>query len=416
MGVVRYAVECPGCQTNIRLRVAVAREREQPFFFVCPVCEAPTKAVQHWDGGGGTRLALNDGRLLDTDGNCAHTIHVNTEYPTVADASSLGAPGGSAFQHFMGMVGPDHIVAFQERSDRARIFYDKHSSLFARLTTYYRKRDWTRFDATLETVWDNEGPAPTEDWHREEALHQVYELMFLPLIALDAAPRYADMKTEWAQLWDPSHPNFGIATAFAKTQARTPTFAEVEVQVLDLLHRHLAAISPLSAGLLCNMLQPPHAQAVETLRMFRDDYVQLRDLNQNTFEACHKALRWVVGSANAIRYGNVDAFPLPAHIKQTKSQPPKNLNAFYKLVSADKRPWLYLLPAWDAAWDDLFDRAMRNDIGHASAHHNLVTGLIERAGKPPTPYIRFLQVTQRSVQGLLACACAMKYIRIYADR
>ena len=92
---------------------------------------------------------------------------------------------------------------------------------------------------------------------------------------------------------------------------------------------------------------------------------------------------------------------------------PNDLDAFGKLVSANKREWVKVLPVWDQHWDTVFDRHLRNDIGHASARHDLPTGLILREGKDAVPYTRFVQRTHRVLHVLLACTNVLKIMRVY---
>jgi hypothetical protein len=80
----------------------------------------------------------------------------------------------------------------------------------------------------------------------------------------------------------------------------------------------------------------------------------------------------------------------------------------------NKREWLALFPEWHDRLDDLLDRRLRNDIGHASARHELPTGMILRDGRAPLPYTRFVQRLHRVLHLLLANANALKHMRIYS--
>ena len=87
MGIVRYAVKCPGCDAGITLRLGVGHERRQPFFLVCPRCEAVTRGTHVLnDDDLTTSLDLHDGERLDSDEGCIATISVNPEFPSVPNA------------------------------------------------------------------------------------------------------------------------------------------------------------------------------------------------------------------------------------------------------------------------------------------------------------------------------------------
>jgi len=87
-------------------------------------------------------------------------------------------------------------------------------------------------------------------------------------------------------------------------------------------------------GVLSDLLPNEHQAEVDRLRLFRDEYELLRDLYIQSFETCHKALRWVVGSANASDSADPNVFTPVAGMKpEVSARPPRDLDAFSKLVS-----------------------------------------------------------------------------------
>lgn len=62
----------------------------------------------------------------------------------------------------------------------------------------------------------------------------------------------------------------------------------------------------------------------------------------------------------------------------------------------------------------MLDRNLRNDIGHASARHELPTGMILRDSRAPLPYTLFVQRLHRVLHLMLANANVLKYMRIYS--
>ena len=414
MGIVRYAVECPGCKVGLTLRLAVGLDERQSFFIVCPKCSAATRGALLWRGGIQTELEISDGRLLDTYRDCQFTININPEYPSVPDAARLNQPGGSAFLMFVSLLGPDRMAAFQRATHQLRSVIANDWAALQRLTTYYLKRDWAHFDSTLEGLIPSEAPRPTQEWHRDDAIHKLYDYLLGPLWVLDEERLYLEMKLAWNSLWDPSCANLAAMIAFAKAEVETQLFRDVQRDLFSNIERYVGQVSALLPGLLCNILPPQHQAKVDEFRLFRDEFELLRDLYIQTFESCHKALRWVIGVANIEAHGNPDVFAAPPTAPELAKKIPKNLAAFGKLVSADKRKWLAVLPEWEQRWDVVFDRHIRNDIGHASAHHELATGLILRENRPPLPYTRFVARMQRSIHGLLATASALKILRFYA--
>jgi hypothetical protein len=183
--------------------------------------------------------------------------------------------------------------------------------------------------------------------------------------------------------------------------------------VFSQLSRFVDLIWGLFPGLLLDLLPQEHQARIDELRLFRDEYEVLRDFYIQVFETSHKVLRWVVGIANADRHGDPNKFVAIAGMSpQATRRPPRDLDAFTRLTSANKREWLALFPQWHSHWDELLDRHLRNDIGHASARHELSTGMIIRDGRTPLPYTRFIQRVHRVLHILLANANALKIMRV----
>jgi hypothetical protein len=398
------------------LRLAVGHDARQPFFYVCPKCKAATRGALVWDGGAGTSLEVSSGRLLDSEKGCTQTVSINPEIPASSTATGLADPGGSAFLTFFRWLGAEKIQLFQAAAGQLRHLVSADWEALGRLTTFYINRDWPHFDAALTSVLPDEAARDlSPDWKRDHYIHFLYDLFLRPIWALDPDKNYLEMKVAWNALWSPDRPHFAALAAFAKTEAETGAFRNTQNDLLECIGRYVTLSGALMPGLMCNMVPDIHQSEVDGLRLFRDEYELLRDLYIQSFEASHKALRWVVAAANADTHGDHARFiPVPGMSIEVSRKPPADLDAFSKLTSAYKRQWLALVPEWNQRWDLLFDRHLRNDIGHASVRHDLATGLIHRDQNPALAYTRFVQKSQRIIHPLVACANAMKIVRIYS--
>jgi hypothetical protein len=412
--IIRYAVECPGCKSAVALRLSVGLDERQPFFYVCPTCHAATRGALLCSAPMQVTLELSDGRKLDAHEHCVGTVTINPEFPSVASATSLEQPDGSAYLHFARLLQKDGLHNFQLATHQLRDARTDWPAL-SRLTTYYLNRDWKHFDQGLETLVPPNARNTSEEWRRDHIIHHLYDSLFMPLILLDGKKHYPTMKSAWNPLWTATRPNFRALVTFAKVEVQTKAFQDVQRDLFGHLERYVTLLGALMPGVLCDMIPANKQATVDTLRLFRDDYELLRDLYIQAFETCHKGLRWFIAAANIDTNGDPDTF-IPPHGSPPAlpTKVPGSLAAFTKLVSADKRKWLAIIPAWDTSWDDLFDRQMRNDIGHASARHELTTGLIHRDKSPPLPYTRFVQRAQRILHPILAIASVLKLFRVYS--
>jgi len=414
VGIVRFPVECAGCRGGILLRLAVGHDERQPFFFVCPQCGAVTRAALVWPGGAETRLELFEGRLLTSEEGLTNVVSINPEYPSIPGASSLEEPEGSAFLMFSRLLGMERLLGFQSATGQARALVAQEWGGLQRLTTYYLNRDWGHFDPAVAELLPDTDLNFAAEWNRDHVLHFLYDVLLVPFVALDTEPLYVEMKREWNGVWSEKGSHFPEMVRFAKSEVATQHFRDVQRDLFGHIGRYIGLLSALMPGLLCNMLPLEHQPKVDhELRLFRDDYELLRDLYIQVFETCHKALRWVIGAANTDQSGDPNLFS-PEVSGASKRDAPKSLDAFDGETSAKKRRLLAAVSGWDKRWDVLFDRKMRNDIGHASAHHDFATGLILRTAGPPIAYTRFVARTQRLVHPLLASLGALKLVRIYS--
>lgn len=416
MGVVRYPVECPGCSAPVLLRLGVGHDSRQPFFYVCPRCKAATKGALLWDGGAGTILELAAGRLLDCEADYVGAVSINPEIPAFAGAKSMAEPGGSAFLTFVQWLGGEQIQRYQAADAHARGWLQSDWPALERVTTYYINRDWEHFDPAIAKLLPTSAAKELSiGWKRDHYVYRLYDVALAPIWTLDPSKHFLELKTSWNRLWEPKRKNFTAVVAFAKEEANTSDFLNVQSDLFRCISRYVALFPAILPGLLCNMLPDKHQAEVDGLRLFRDEFEVLRDLYIQTFEAAHKALRWVIGASNASKRGDHNRFiAVPGIPERIGKNPPKSLDGFSLLFSGTKRAWLPLVPEWDRRWDALLDRDLRNDLGHGTARHDLASGLINRKAGPPLAYTRFVQSCQRLLQPLLACAGALKIVQVYS--
>ncbi len=420
MGIVRYPVQCPGCDSGIVLRLGVGLDPHQPFFYVCGKCRAATRGTLEWSGGAQTSLSLDAGKCLDSEDGCTQTISINPEYPGIADAKDLGDRGGSAFLFHCQILGNEQVAAFQTAAGELHGRVVVNWASLSRLTTYYTNRDWTHFDREVDSLLPSSECDFREPWRRDHALHFLYDLLLVPMWALSPRRHYPEMKVVFNALWDTARPNFSAVVAFAKAEAESPLLARLQGDLFSNLSRYIALRSGLLPGALLDMWPESARKKAFPIRLFRDEFEVLRDLYIQSYEACDRTLRYVVGVANADAHGDAERFELPikapgATAKDAKLKTPKNLNAFDKLRSVEKRSWLVeMIPNWQPHWDATLDRQLRNDIGHAAIRHDLPSGNLLRDRGDPIAYVEFVRLVHRIIHPLVASLNALKILRVYA--
>jgi len=194
--------------------------------------------------------------------------------------------------------------------------------------------------------------------------------------------------------------------AFCREVESNGVIAELQRDLfhcLNLFMNNSSAILPAFAAM---MYKDGSDAAIGALRVFRDEYPVLRDLYINTFESAHKALLYVLVPVNIVQRQRHDDFGGKCD----------SIPKFNKLTSHGKRRLIDQIDGWPDSWDQLFDRELRNSIGHHSARHELSTGMIIIDKGDSIPYLKFLIKIVRQLHGILIIANVLKMTSIFGSK
>jgi len=400
MGIVRYSVRCDGCGAAIVLRIGVGIDEEQPFFYVCTNCNAVARGKMLLVGPGTTRLELVGGKLVTEALDSYQVVTLHPDLPSKTTADTLDGQASSSFLLQRDLLG-DRFQEFYERLRGFRGAIDENWVAFRRWFDYYLDENREQFDKEGEKLLGKAWNAPRSDCDRHHAVHLALELLTAPLWV---GPYFPEMKGDIAK---------ALAAA---TSAAAPVLRQFAVdhlrEVVDLQRRLFHCLelyidnrSSILPGLAIEMYKNGEEAALRDLRVLRDDFPRLRDLYIATFEAVHDVIDFVMALVNIGERKDPEAFPVDK---------PRNLEAFSKLVNADKAKSLVSLDAWHRHWPTILDRDVRNAIGHNSIRHDLPSSMLISKGKPPIPYLTFVVKTYRLVHPVLAAETALKYLRMAA--
>ena len=415
MGVVRYPVQCAGCQAAIMLRLGVGHERRQPFFLVCPRCNAITRGAQMLTEDMKTSLELEDGALLDSYDDCVVAVSINPELPSVPGTGSFEDPDGSPFLMHTRLLGPERASNYSARIRAMATFADKPFKDLARLATYYVHSDWERFEEAGRRLYGATGGIGQLAL-RDALIGRAFHDALAPFWTADETKPYGVLRDEWDAILGTDRTNFERVVSFARAEAVDAGFLRLLDDLFKLALRYFEMRHALLPGLLLDWYPPSARARIPQLRLFRDDFEPLRDLYLQTFESCHKVVRYVLGVANADACTDPDRFPAtwPGALVAGEQQPPPrpaSLGRFDRLPNIAKGQWLAVLPGWRDVWIYSLDRQLRNDMGHGSIRHELHSGLLVRDDAPPLHYIEFVETAHRIVHALLGCIHVMITLR-----
>lgn len=399
--ICRFYTKCPGCDSNILLRISVGRDLEQPFYYVCKKCNSATRGkLQIWyKPKPDAKLELEEGEIYQEVLKHDQAINIHPDLPAIPDAAEMLEPGGSPFLTLMQLLG-DKGEEFYKRLDRFRGCVDSDWIAVKRLMGYYLDSNWEIFDRQANKIMPDTLPEDPSQLQRHDILHRMMDFMTVPLwIELD----YPEMKTDWNMTY-----NQAIKSAPEALKAYL-TIGGLDDELIDLqrdlfhcFELYIDARSSYLPGLPVEMLLKG-GNVIDDFRLFRDEFPLLRDIYISIFEACHKTLKYIVALLNILNRGGHNKFP---------DGFPKNLNKFSKLVNAKKYEYIKELKIWHDRWNRILNRNLRNSIGHLSVRHDLPSGnLILKDGKI-VPYLRFVVQCLNMVHPLLLCCNAIKTYRI----
>ncbi len=205
-------------------------------------------------------------------------MSINPEIPAFANARSSGAWRVTVLTFYQ-WLGPDGILQYQRAFYQMQHFVQSDWKRLTRLSTYYLHNDWHHYDRAVgQLVPEGESHMPVE-LKRHHELHYLYEIFFGPMWALHPDKHSMEMKVAWNALWSPDRPHFKEAVSFANAEVQTKEFTNVQRDLFNQLARYVDLISAMFPGLLCDLLPEKYQPEIDKLRLFRDEYELLRDLD-----------------------------------------------------------------------------------------------------------------------------------------
>lgn len=406
--IVRYSVKCPSCGSIILIRMSIGLDEKQPFFFICSKCNSPTKGTQiiWYDPEPGSKLELDEGEEVEEPVNPDQIITIHPDLPAYSNATDMASFGGSPFLLQRGLLG-DRFDEFIQRSRVFRKVTNTDWKNYRRWLYHYLDRNWTEFDKIGHTIFEEKWPNPKTDLQRHDTIHKALDFLTVPLWLDNYYPL---MKKKWIELWNDeifqSKNNSIKFHQFAKEENDKGNIVELQRDIFHCLTLFMENRSGILPALAAMKYKNGHEAAIKELRIFRDDFPALRDLYINAFETSYKSIVYLLAPINIIRRKHYGIF----------SDGYNSIAKFEKLPSAKKRDFIKQIDGWLEKWDSIYDRKLRNAIGHHSARHELSSGMILIKKSEPIPYIEFLMKVIVQLQGIVLVSNILKTIAIWASR
>lgn len=398
--IFRYYVKCPGCENTLLIRLGVGNDTEQPFYFICENCNIATRGKQiiWYEPSPGAKIELEDGEQIPSQEHVDQTININPDLPSLPNVHI--PPLGMPFMMNSELLG-ENFENYKYRYDNFVEITSDSWKTIRRIWSFYLDEKWQRFN--------NEAKKIFEDWPdspniiaKNDIPHRLFDHVFMPIMC-DLF--FVEMKQEWNSANGQCIKTHQEIYQKYISSVGKEKIIEQQMQLFHCVEQYVDKRSSFLPAFPLSMYDLNNKTGVNTdeLRIFRDEFPSLRDLYIITFEACHKVLAHIAAINNIIINGDPNKFT---------SEKVKNLKDFEKKPNAFKIEHCTNFIIWQAHWNTIFDRKIRNAIGHFSIRHDLVTGLLISEKNDPITYLDFTRKTLFLIHPLMACLNVLKMMRI----
>ena len=369
---------------------------------MCSSCNTATKGTLEKNNDQ-VELDLEEGEIVDDVYETDQVLTIDPFYPTLAGAKLMSDVGGSPFI-FNAQILEERITELQHRVSTYLGVIDTDWSDLRKLTRFFLDSNWDHFDALYLKIMDIDIKEESV-WIRYDALYKLYDVIFIPLMA---QPFLNETREEWNFFFFPTGPNSGAISDYQDQIVKDVSYLELRESLFNCVQQYIEAGDSILPGLVVDMYPNEHTHYGD-LRIYRDDFTQLRDLYTQCFEACNHALTFMVEIINVVNRGNPEAYLKPTEVIKC----PNNRNQFNKLNAQLRTYFLAELPEWYRVWGETLDRNLRNKLGHRLLTHDLSNACLTRVGETPIPYITFLHKVQRIIYPIISCLNAFKIAEIH---
>jgi hypothetical protein len=392
----------------LRIGVAVAPGDRQPFSVRCTQCNSVIRGKLITTEDSDVSAELDESQLLSEEASGDwRVITTHPAFPFIPQTVNspfleISNVLGKAARPYFQTVGEFNALAMKDWPKLERSYQ------------FYAAEDWDRFDNSMSGLLGDGWPDLPDMIMRHDLVHRLLTFMIFPL---DPSGMYAALQKE---IWERAEPSQRLvdyvidATAqsqFAALQKRL--FSQI-AHLINIRHLWMPSIPFLWLNRLGYNIPLGW-------RLPGDDFAVLRGVYQQNFELSCQALPMLVVAQNSadgrvatvIRADGESSPWVPPQFPESLRSP-RTLSQFEKLNAVAKEAFLDRFPLTEAAWNEAFDRNIRNAIAHADADTVVATGDIMTGKGINLSYMEFVESIVKQLQLLLLWLNLAKLFRVYA--
>jgi hypothetical protein len=406
--MIRYRLRCRGCDEGFWARVGVDSTRETKFYLLCPNCNLPIRAVARGEDYGTFRVKF-DADELGSLADDAKVVTANPFIPARPDADSDSPSEAFPMMTLHHLLGDD-VIEFMQSLGSARSAVAHNWQPVRRIYEYYLDGNWQAFDRSIGSSFPSEG-WPNGDTVHERATRAHMAILMVAVelvIPSDQLHRYFDRysRKHTAALRAPMYRTLLVE------EVKNGRLADLQRSVFDLIDLFVQRSEMWAMGGLERVVPDERRAFLDDLVLARDEFGELRDLYQQSFELICRTLRFLVAAQNTVTRQGPNDFgsDLPSGVPANRR--PANLNQFDKLSAAYRIAYVGQVPGWEGL-AAVLDNEIRNTIGHATARHDLRTGRIVSDKNPVgVTYLHFLACVYDLFEALTFELQVLRFARV----
>ena len=410
--ISRYPIICPGCEEPFLVRLGVAPTKMTRFYVPCPSCKLPIRGRSYGEDLLSHKVEFN-AELYKNKKDPDLIVTIDPNVPSRYEATQMGGLGTAPNMTLM-QLGGDRTLDLMTYLGRGQQAVKEWWPQVHRIYEYYLEGDWARFEKSGKAAFGDKWPSGETTHERATAAHQAVGVVLAAVVDDDNASS-ATFLRRYLRKHTAALKSSGSYIAFARQDAESGLVATLQRRLFDVLDLFIQRYESWEMGVLRRVIPDDSKLALNELRLFRDEFDILRDLYQQGFETICKALRYPVAAQNTVKRGEPNSFGSDVPAALNRRSNPATIAAFERLSNFDRLQYVAQVPGWED-FVGLLDNRTRNAIGHATARHDLRTGLILSDTTPNgVPYLDVVTDVYGIFDALCVCLQVVRSIRVMSS-
>ncbi len=341
--------------------------------------------------------------------NNSLVVTINPFVPSRYDADSGSGLGAFPTMTLLHLLGDEAFMLFREDRGTASGVIEEVWPDVRIAFEYYLQQNWNMFDKTVQSKFGLESVGNTTH-QRTTIAYQVLGRVAVDIVG-GSGGRSAKLFERFARKHRAAIKHEQYLPVIS---ARGVDASQIEGDVFRLIDHFISDYEAWEMGKLVRYIDGKPGE-LDDLVLFRDEFSLVRDLFQQGFEMACKCLWILVAAQNGVKQKDANAFGEVHPDSVPEKKRANTLKQFDRLPNAYKIAYAAQVPGWESL-NIFLNSGRRNNIGHATARHDLKSGrIISDKDSDGISYIDFLGETFGVFEVLVALMQVLRAARVAAS-